>query len=238
MWNRGNEYNSPVAQMARLREAGLNPNLVYGSGATGNMASQLPKYNAPTVSYNYQPPVNPLEILGAYQDFRLRQAQLDNMEANRKATEAGTTLKGIMGELKKPELEFAYRNAMNKSDAIYLESVMRGQKSSKLADEVNIWPELMKTQLQAKQAGVKNLGAMFDRITTQTAKDNLESQMIKNKLDLFAWQFWGDLGIRAFNSLMGAGAGGKLLKGIGSFNKETRAREQWKKEFIRNYERY
>jgi len=34
MWNRANEYNLPSAQMARLQEAGLNPNLVYGNGAT------------------------------------------------------------------------------------------------------------------------------------------------------------------------------------------------------------
>lgn len=31
--NKQNEYNKPVNQMARLREAGLNPNLVYGNGA-------------------------------------------------------------------------------------------------------------------------------------------------------------------------------------------------------------
>ncbi|AXH73993.1 MAG: DNA pilot protein [Microviridae sp.] len=29
-----NEYNSPAAQMARLKAAGLNPNLVYGNGAS------------------------------------------------------------------------------------------------------------------------------------------------------------------------------------------------------------
>ena len=29
-WNATNAYNHPVAQMSRLREAGLNPNLVYG----------------------------------------------------------------------------------------------------------------------------------------------------------------------------------------------------------------
>lgn len=33
-WARQNEYNSPLAQMQRLREAGLNPNLVYNNGAT------------------------------------------------------------------------------------------------------------------------------------------------------------------------------------------------------------
>lgn len=34
-WNRQNEYNSPRAQMQRLQEAGLNPNLVYGQGVQG-----------------------------------------------------------------------------------------------------------------------------------------------------------------------------------------------------------
>lgn len=32
-WQRNNEYNSPVQQMNRLRQAGLNPHLIYGKGA-------------------------------------------------------------------------------------------------------------------------------------------------------------------------------------------------------------
>ena len=31
-WNRENEYNHPAMQMARLKQAGLNPNLVGCSG--------------------------------------------------------------------------------------------------------------------------------------------------------------------------------------------------------------
>lgn len=38
-WNRENEYNSPLEQMKRLEAAGLNPNLVYGNGATTLSAS-------------------------------------------------------------------------------------------------------------------------------------------------------------------------------------------------------
>lgn len=34
-----NRYNSPLAQMERLRAAGLNPNLVYGNGVDGNQSS-------------------------------------------------------------------------------------------------------------------------------------------------------------------------------------------------------
>lgn len=38
-WNRENEYNHPAMQMARLKQAGLNPNLVYGSGTQTTSAS-------------------------------------------------------------------------------------------------------------------------------------------------------------------------------------------------------
>lgn len=42
-WNLQNAYNDPKAQMARLEAAGLNPNLVYGNGATTQAASLSPK---------------------------------------------------------------------------------------------------------------------------------------------------------------------------------------------------
>lgn len=34
-WNRMNEFNSPAAQMGRFKEAGLNPNLIYGQSNEG-----------------------------------------------------------------------------------------------------------------------------------------------------------------------------------------------------------
>lgn len=41
LWNMQNEYNTPAAQMQRYQQAGLNPNLIYGSGSgsSGNAAS-------------------------------------------------------------------------------------------------------------------------------------------------------------------------------------------------------
>lgn len=82
MWNRGNVYNSPMAQMDRLKAAGLNPNMVYGSGSAAGMASgALPKYNAPTVQYNYQPPVDIPSMISQFQDFRMRNAQVRNTDA-------------------------------------------------------------------------------------------------------------------------------------------------------------
>lgn len=55
-WYRENEYNSPDQQMRRLRNAGLNPNLVYGNGSvSGNTTTSGPRYQAPDIEYNYEP---------------------------------------------------------------------------------------------------------------------------------------------------------------------------------------
>jgi hypothetical protein len=63
-WNMQNAYNTPKAQMGRLKDAGLNPNLIYGSNAnTGVAGSIAPSKASP---YNVQNPV-PLQtmLLGA-----------------------------------------------------------------------------------------------------------------------------------------------------------------------------
>lgn len=70
MWNRQNEYNSPESQMKRLESAGLNPNLVYGTGAVGNQTGAPPSYTPPREEY--RPLVNFPEILSTYQNLKLQ----------------------------------------------------------------------------------------------------------------------------------------------------------------------
>lgn len=41
-WHRQNQYNTPKAQMERFKQAGLNPNLIYGQGSPGNAAQVAP----------------------------------------------------------------------------------------------------------------------------------------------------------------------------------------------------
>lgn len=89
MWERANAYNSPQSQMARLREAGLNPNMVYGSGSVvGNTTSQLPHYNAPNVEYDYRSPVDLGSMISLYQNMQLRGAQIENVKASTRLTNA------------------------------------------------------------------------------------------------------------------------------------------------------
>lgn len=64
MWNKANEYNMPSAVMERLRNAGLNPNLVYDNGAE-SLASyaHAPGHSAPNMNSKDIP--NGLNQVGA-----------------------------------------------------------------------------------------------------------------------------------------------------------------------------
>lgn len=90
MWHKSNLYNSPEAQMERLKRAGLNPNLVYGTGAVGNTSGQLPKYNAPKMEAP-QIQFNAADAITAYQNVKMQSAQINNIEQDtkNKALEVG-----------------------------------------------------------------------------------------------------------------------------------------------------
>lgn len=97
-WNMQNAYNTPKNQMQRYQDAGLNPNLIYGQGTPGN-ATQLPKYEAPRMEYNRKPR-DYTRVIGAFQDFSIRQAQIDNVKANIENTKARTINEGLETALK------------------------------------------------------------------------------------------------------------------------------------------
>lgn len=81
-WEMQNAYNSPEAQMRRLKEAGLNPNLVYGNGA--DATSSAPPRSAETGSWNPKAPEFDMNFganhLAAYYDTQVKQAQIDNLK--------------------------------------------------------------------------------------------------------------------------------------------------------------
>lgn len=94
MWERQNEYNKPANQMKRLKEAGLNPNLVYGTGTVaGNTSSQLPKYNSPTAQFKSPIDIDLMDKLGQFagiknQDANTNQArELANLTREKSITE-------------------------------------------------------------------------------------------------------------------------------------------------------
>lgn len=74
MWRMQNEYNHPAKQMMRFKEAGLNPNLVYGQGTPGN-AQQMVQYVGPQQPVDTQPLVDPQKAVeAAYNILQSHQA--------------------------------------------------------------------------------------------------------------------------------------------------------------------
>ena len=68
MWNEENAYNSPMMQMRRLEQAGLNPNLAYGSlasGAAGSPPQYQPVSYAQPSDAAYQDSFAPISQMGA-----------------------------------------------------------------------------------------------------------------------------------------------------------------------------
>ena len=87
-WARTNEYNSPLQQMARLKEAGLSPHLIYGGGAnsisqpvrstdTKSWSPQAPQFDGGQIVSQYfgvQQQQNALKI----QEEQIRGLKIDN----------------------------------------------------------------------------------------------------------------------------------------------------------------
>lgn len=108
-WAMQNQYNHPSSQMARLREAGLNPNLVYGTGAVGNTSTNVRGTEAK--AWNPQAPQIDLggsvsSGLGAYYDVKVKEAQVDNLRVqntvlkNDALLKAANTLKSYIDSMK------------------------------------------------------------------------------------------------------------------------------------------
>lgn len=84
-WQRQNAYNSPAAQMERFKQAGLNPNLIYGKGDSG---SASPVQQSKVLPYNPKD----LNIGGGldFYDMATKGAQLDILNEKKRQENLNT----------------------------------------------------------------------------------------------------------------------------------------------------
>lgn len=88
-WNRENAYNSPAAQMARYKAAGLNPDLIYGQS---NLSASSPEMTSgdgslPTDVSNLANKRTMLDIVSASLDNDIKREQVKSMR-NQNALES------------------------------------------------------------------------------------------------------------------------------------------------------
>lgn len=114
-WNMQNSYNSPEAQMQRLRDANLNPHMAYGSGnVSGNSASKADVPNAHKPEFNTTR-VDLPAIVNSYFDVKQKAAQANNTK--------------LQGDLLK--LEAINKGLQNTYDSLSLEDRLKLMKYTK-----------------------------------------------------------------------------------------------------------
>jgi len=158
-WTRTNDYNHPSAQMQRLREAGLNANLVYGKGADNTSAmvrsssAQSPSTEAPKVDTGA---IN--QSILTRNNLALGQAQTDNLRKQ------NTIL-----DQQNLELQSKIRNI----DAQTAETMARTPTYQNTMDKVKVETSLAQFQL--------GLATSLRDNSLQYAEERLRSEQIGNK---------------------------------------------------------
>ena len=89
MYEKNNSYNSPAAQMQRLKDAGLNPDLMYSRGDVGNATAPEAPQQAMTPRYNVIPTntYGQTAQIAADAGLKAAQARLAQSESRKTDTE-------------------------------------------------------------------------------------------------------------------------------------------------------
>lgn len=174
-WHMQNEYNSPIQQMERLKEAGLNPNLVYGgagnAGNAGDITSASPQ------SWNPRAPTFDMNAgIQAYNAFRQTSATVDNLKQQNVVLQQDAVLKGTQAvkTLEDSKLTREQREQLEELKTYNLQ-----------AAEQNV--ENLKADIDVKRAGVLRTGFEIESIKQNTIyisnKDAREAVLNSSSID-------------------------------------------------------
>lgn len=84
-WTLANDYNHPIQQMERLKAAGLNPNLVYGSGSVAGNTTSAPSLVGGGISTKTE---SAIRGLNSVLNFAQGKASLEQTRAGAQASVA------------------------------------------------------------------------------------------------------------------------------------------------------
>lgn len=182
-WERENQYNRPSEQMARLKSAGINPDMMYGSGSQMNLSSRSPELTAgaPASPVDYSP-------IASQQTFggnMLQSAGVASIVANTMKTRA---------ETKKLEAETSGQHSTNEilatdssfRSALLSQELSLNDSTIKLNESMARVNEQQLTQLRASVEKLNRECEVLDLNKSQILAhtENLDSQTAKNYLDM------------------------------------------------------
>lgn len=228
-WNMLNEYNTPEAQMKRFKDAGLNPNLIYGQG---NMSQ--PVRGASSGSWNPQTPNiqgAAQSAVGTYFDAQIKEQNINNlkqsyavMKADEKLKEANAlnaTNNAAWTASKNARTNFDYELAQKLKDTVIWQAQakadMAGYNRDILYNTADDIIDLREGSLQKQLYEILNLKANIGRTSADTDRikqqiDNMQKtgQLQQLEIDLRR------LGINP-NGKLWETVLGRIINGLGLF---------------------
>lgn len=210
-WKRENEYNLPINQVQRLREAGLNPNLVYGGGAT-TLSASSPKAERATMRpytgwnlggdsfVNAELGYQRLQKDNELADSQIQVNNQQKLESAQRIAESAARKAGmdfdlgLKKDLRKTQLDTALENLnqVRNSNAL-------SQKQQRMMDlEIDLMP-LKKTMTQKQ---IKQLDLSISKLSVETDLMKFERDLNKLGLTKSDSRFWRILS-KAWDYLIG-----------------------------------
>lgn len=207
-WNMQNAYNSPSQQMQRFKEAGLNPNLIYGqmtnSPVVRSTDMKTPDFVAPkmgdlgnTLSKYFETRQQDLTIKNQEKALELADANIAKVQADTRYTESNTNVRNLEGSLKQStfgsDAETAYQRGQ----------LLKGQVQQIMYDTLNKKQQneqinpLVIDKLKAETANILNttywrnlsepqknkVAQTIERLNTiQSQKGDLDKELIIREL--------------------------------------------------------
>lgn len=215
-WERENYYNTPSNQIKRMKDAGLNPDLVYGNGAAQSLSATSPNLTSGAAS-------SPVDVSALGQKMTMGQAiqqslnnammraQIDNVKADTANKSVNTDLLNIDKETR----EMANQLGL---DILAIEKNLKGQQAENAFEQFNILKkQYEKTEKEIQSLdidiAIKNIEKSFKTEQMQAIVDKLKADANISEQD-------AELAIQGFTyKLMGIEAEGRQAEESNKFLK-------------------
>lgn len=175
LWKMQNEYNSPLQQMQRLQEGGLNPNLVYGNGTVANNANTPDAGSVPSWSPK-APDIDVGPTISTFFDVRQRSAQTRILEEQAKQA-------AIKTQYDQDTLTPRTTSVYTALDRAVTENLISTRKAEIIGRTMESTISNAQKQLDYLDVQIGRGGAETDRIKTDTVRLKLENDLRKNGIN-------------------------------------------------------
>lgn len=179
-WNRQNEYNNPAAQMLRFKEAGLNPNLIYGQS---NTAPSVRSSSTGTPQFNPQNYSFIADAFNAFVHVSQLQAQTDNVKAQTELAKQRAKLAGQTFDFGEDSYGYRLQTKYEQMQKLRNENlILTPQKVENVASTIAARNDANNRAALKNVSDLKTAAAKRAQMDVQNAKTNADRLLAMERL--------------------------------------------------------